>query len=422
MKGLIPYTLVGMVLFACSMTAMAVTMDITASYMPSMSDPDNDVFTDTTPQSGHCVTWPQQCTGGEHSLATGLTLLPSKGLTPQDEKRESLFFKWPSSFRNVVVTNEQTGKTQTLQFRVASLSGRQHAVNKIEAYNWGQGNAAFNRYPFGGCNSIGMSKLSEIWLAWLWSIPIGNDGCYNITSVERPVGAPNFIYKVDELSFGYELKVPDPLKVEAGVYTGSLSFTIGPGNDIDFGDNFSASDSNLTLNFTLSVDHELKLTPAADSYNVSLQPCTSGRVCTEDEGTANWERWMVTRITPRLTGRSNFSLSSSGSFMVYLECELQSGPDCALKSDNTPSRMVPIRTLLTLPNNIVDNLTGSSVSKRRLAVGRDTSNFFVTKSFNQDSRGSIDFLIDQKVVDTMLITRPDTYRGAVTVIFDPEIG
>lgn len=131
---------------------------------------------------------------------------------------------------------------------------------------------------------------------------------------------------------------------------------------------------------------------------------------------------MVTRITPQLTGHSNFRLSSSGAFSVYLECEQQSGPDCALRSDKMPSQTVPVRTLLTLPDNIVDEVTGSTVSKRELAVGKDlTKNIFATRSFGQNRAGSIDFLVSQKDVDTMLTTRPDTYRGAVTVIFDPLI-
>lgn len=261
-------------------------------------------------------------------------------------------------------------------------------------------------------------------VAWLWSVPEGNAGCYKISQRERPVGSEFYINKVAQLSIGYTLVVPNPLKMDSGIYTGTLPLSVGPGGDIDFGDNYQASDTELTINFTLSVNHELKLTTTANDQAASIQPCASGRICTADEGLANWERWMVTRITPQLTGRSNFSLSSSGSFTVYLECEHEqkSGPDCALRSDNMPSQTVPVQTLLTLPDNIVDNVTGATVSKRPLAAGRDlTRNVFVTKTFGQDRAGSIDFLVVQKDVDTMLKTRPDTYRGAVTIIFDSQI-
>lgn len=209
----------------------------------------------------------------------------------------------------------------------------------------------------------------------MWKWPVSNAACYK-TAKKDLAGEP---YLINGTSLAYELKTPDPLKMGSGIYAGTLALNIGPGGDIDFGDNFQASDTELTINFTLLVNHELKLTTTADDQAVSLQPCASGRACTKEEGQANWERWMVTRITPQLTGRSNFNLSSSGAFTVYLECEQQSGPDCALRSDKMPSQTVPVQTLLTLPDNIVDNITGSTVSKRRLEAGRDLTKNFCDK-------------------------------------------
>ncbi|MEW5290354.1 hypothetical protein ABW286_14385 [Erwinia papayae] len=411
-----------LLLLVGSLSAMAAEMDITASFTPSMDNPENNAFTNTTPQSGFCATWPASCTGDVRSLATGLTLTPSRGLTPQDDRRDSLFFKWPSSVRNLMVTNNQTGNAQTVQFRVSSFSGRYHANSNAGTYNWGRGSTAFSIYPDGGCSNLSMGWGAGNWLAWLWRVPEGNNGCYKITHTERPAGDAQFINRVNELSFGYEMIAPNPMQMESGVYTGTLVFNVGPGGDIDFGDNFQASDSQLIINFTLSVNHELKLTTTADDQKVALQPCALGRNCTEEEGKANWERWMVTRVTPQLSGRSNFRLSSSGAFTVYLQCEQQSGNDCGLKSDNDPSQVVPVQSLLTLPDNIVDQSTGATVVKRRLAQGRDlTKNVFLTRSYGENKAGSIDFLVSQRDVDTMLKTRPDTYRGAVTVIFDPEI-
>lgn len=165
-----------------------------------------------------------------------------------------------------------------------------------------------------------------------------------------------------------------------------------------------------------------KFTTTAENQNLSLQPCASGRVCT-DEGSANWECWMVTRIPPLLTGRNYFSLSSSEGFTVYLECEQSSenGLDCALKSDRTPSQMVPVQTLPTLPDNIIDNwTTGAVVKKRRLSLKKLTRDIFFTKTSGKSISESVDFLVSQKDINIMLKTRPDTYRGAVTEIFDPD--
>ncbi|TDP13506.1 hypothetical protein DFO52_11327 [Enterobacter sp. AG326] len=404
-----------MALLAVSTAGMAATMDITASFSPSMDRPENNTFTNTTPQSGYCVRRPEYCSGNRVSADLPLRASPSRTIEANSSPRDGLYIKMPSTFRSLTVTSE-TGAQAQVQFRVSTIGFiARYPFGTIGTMdNWVGGGFISAPRP---CISTGLAFYSDIYYEFLWRYNTGDSACYKISTISRS-GYPVF----NDNSIGYELQTPDPLKMEAGIYTGSLTLSVGPGGDIDFGDNYQASDTELTINFTLSVNHEFKLTTTADDQAVSLQPCASGRVCTADEGQANWERWMVSRATPQLTGRSNFSLSTSGAFTVYLECEQQSGPDCALRSDKMPSQTVPVSTLLTLPDNIVDNVTGSTVSKRRLEAGRDlTKNVFVTKTFGQNRAGSIDFLVGQKDVDTMLATRPDTYRGAVTVIFDPKI-
>lgn len=131
---------------------------------------------------------------------------------------------------------------------------------------------------------------------------------------------------------------------------------------------------------------------------------------------------MVSRVTPQLTGRSNFGITSSGDFTVYLACmNSQIGQDCALESDNT-AQQVPFSAFINLPANIVDSTTGAAVVQQRLHIGKDPAkNLFTTKTYAQNQKGSINFLVAQHDVDTMLSTRPDTYRGGATVIFDQSI-
>ena len=414
--------LAGMMLLAGSTAGMAATMDITASFSPSMDKPENNTFINTTTQSGYCSSWPNQCRDNNTFSINmgGITAsLATSGFTANSAPRMGMYFKMPGAWRDVVVTNQNSGVQSILSFRISAFSAayRTRSDWNLAAHQGAWDGNSFVNAP-SPCRYSGVGEYSNRHYAFLWKWPVSDAGCYK-TPKKDLTGEP---YLINNMSVGYELKTPDPIKMESGVYTGTLTLSVGPGGDIDFGDNFQASDTELTINFSLSVNHELKLTTTAEHQVVSLQPCASGRVCTEDEGLANWERWMVTRITPQLTGRSNFNLSSSGAFTVYLECEQQIGPDCALRSDKMPSQTVPVQTLLTLPGNIVDNVTGSTVSKRRLEAGHDlTKNVFVTKTFGQSRGGSVDFLVGQKDVDTMLATRPDTYRGAVTVIFDPKI-
>lgn len=413
-----------MSLLAVSTAGMAVTMNITAAFAPSMDRPENNSFTNTTEQSGFCYKWPQYCPGFV-SVALPITAQSTKAILPDSESRDGMFIKTPSTIRKIIVHNETTGETSQLDFRV-NLFSAQYSPNTGGDETWGSvGSNGTMAYPdnsgSGGCSSVSgggsFASSGEVWAQFGWFT-----GTNAYTGCSRQSAIVRNTLKLTDISVGYLIQTPNPLLLSAGVYTGELDVFIGPGGDFDFGDNLQPSASELKIKFTLHVAHELKLTTTADGQKVSLQPCASDKVCNENEGSANWERWMVTRITPELAGRSNFSLSSSGAFTVYLECEQQSGPDCALRSDKMPSQTVPVQTLLTLSDNIVDSVTGSTVSKRRLQAGRDlTKNVFFTKTFGQSRAGSIDFLVGQKDVDTMLTTRPDTYRGAVTVIFDPKI-
>lgn len=409
-------------LAGCNLTAGAATINITASFSPSMDNPENNTFTNTTTQIGYCNNWPHLCPAGQFSISLGGISLNGNGILYSSDNNPKNNFYLGLPVNSVVdVINLQTGIKSSLIFNITHFSGSWRRLTGGAQSGWNNGTFS---YPSTGstCSSGGAGIGSgggdgNSWYGWAWIVSGGS--CYKINTRESRDISSSLL---NDISIGYKLTTPNPLLLESGTYVGYLKWNVGPDGDIDFGNAWSPSDTQLTINFTLSVNHELKLTTIADDRTVSLQPCASGRVCTEDEASANWERWMVTRITPQLTGHSNFRLSSSGAFSVYLECEQQSGPDCALRSDKMPSQTVPVRTLLTLPDNIVDNFTGSTVSKRELVAGKDlTKNIFTTRSFGQNRAGSIDFLVSQKNVDTMLTTRPDTYRGAVTVIFDPLI-
>lgn len=407
----------GIMMLACTVSVDAVTLDITATFTPSIWAPENNVFTNTTPQGGYCAIYPNQCHPGDASLATGIELIPSKSLTVNDQPRDSLFFKLPSSFREVEVTNG-TNKA-TVLFRMNVLSAAYVASSDHGVYDWK--NVVYFSYPTGGCVYRAPGWGTNSMFTWLWSYPEGVGGCYNITSVDRPEGDSKYIKRVDTISFGYELKTPNPLEMESGVYQGTLRLDVGPGADMDFGDNFKASDNVIVLNFKLSVNHELKITANIEEQNVSMQPCEPGKRCTAEHGDANWERWMITRVTPEMTGISNFAISSSGSFTTYLQCEYQIEDNCALKSDKS-EQAVPVQTFLTLPDNIVDGTTGGLVRRKRIGIIKDNNkNIFKTKTYALNKNGYVDFLVNKQDVDRMLSSRPDTYRGAVTVIFDSHI-
>ncbi|WBU49867.1 hypothetical protein PF050_02715 [Kosakonia pseudosacchari] len=387
-------------------------MNISASFTPSATNPENNGFTNTTPLSGYCATWPVYCPPGAFGIALPLELSLKRPIVANDVPRNNPYFGLSNKSRTIPVVNETTGETSEVTFRVSGFSA---TYSKVGYDYWWQGGQSF-MYPNAPCQYGGPSVGNSVWYAFIWKVTSADGACYKVSTMDRT--EPSRFY---DMSIAYELKTPDPLKMSSGVYKGTASLTVGPGGNIDFGDVYEASDTMLNINFTLTVTHELKLTPAAGAQTVALQPCPAGKICSEDEGEANWERWMVSRVTPQLTGRSAFTLSSSGGFTVFMDCADQIGNECALTSDNSGQR-VPMRVALNLPDNVIDTQTGSTVTGRPLLIGKsDGQNYFSTKAYGADKPGSIDFLVRQQDVDTMLATRPDTYRGAVTVIFDPNI-
>ncbi|WP_437613568.1 hypothetical protein [Erwinia sp. V71] len=351
------------------------------------------------------------------SVNIGLTAsLSAAGFSADAEPRKSMYFKIPGTWRSLQVINQE-GQSATVQVRVSAFAARYNTRTSWtlqQHSNWRGGSFVYAPSP---CAYSGIGYYNATAYQFMWKWPESNAACYKIPGVNL-TGEPHLI---NNISIGYELKTPDPMKMASGQYNGTLRLRAGPGGDFDFGDNFAVNDSNIDFVFRLSVNHELKLSASASDQQVTLRPCTAAKVCSEEEGKASWERWMITRIAPQLTGRSQFSLSSSGAFTVYLQCEHRIGTDCALKSDQS-AQQVAVQARLTLADNIADNATGAAVVQRRLFAGRDaTRNIFMTKTFAQSRTGSIDFLVTQRDVETMLQTRPDTYRGAVTVIFDPKI-
>lgn len=399
--------------------SQAVTTEITARFTPSFSDPTHNTFVNTTPQSGYCSSFPNQCaSSGMLSIALGLTTsLNAPVLFANAPPRESAYFKIPAGWQEVTVTN-QGGESYPVQFRFSALAGRY-----LTRANWSANDHSNNwlggafSTPSSPCSYSAIGFFSTNYYHFIWKWPVSNSACYKIPAVDL-TGDP---YLINNISAGYELKTPEPLKMGSGLYTGSINLRVGPGGDIDFGDVYTANDDMLTLNFSLSVNHELQLQTLPEDHSVALQPCPEEKICTEDEGKMNWERSLVTNIAPHLTGRSRFTLSSSGSFTVYLHCEYQHNNGCAVKSEKS-DQQVPVQSLLTLPTNILSTQSGTTVSRKLLSTQKDApANTYKPQSFGQQQPGNIDFVINKRDVETMLRTQPDTYSGMVTVLFDPNL-
>ncbi len=70
-------------------------------------------------------------------------------------------------------------------------------------------------------------------------------------------------------SIGYHLETPNPLQAQDGQYSGSVTYTVGNGQQIDLGQG-DYSDSELTLQLLLDVVHDFKVRFASERPTVKL--------------------------------------------------------------------------------------------------------------------------------------------------------
>lgn len=400
----------------------AATMEVTASFSPSLSNPLNSSFTNTTPQGGHCATWPDYCTKGQFSLATGLVFTSNSSTINFDDSdpKDHVYFKLPPE-TTVEVRNIASDARSFLKFKFDAISTKMWRMPEPSSSSSGAWNGGSFVYPQGGCYPGGTAVSGGSWYAFTWLInnPSNPTACYK-TRTSNAGNADISTTVIDDVSVGYILETPSALDMEGGIYTGTITFSVGKDKEIDFGNKWDPNSPTLTINFTLTVNHELIVTPKEGSGSVSMQACLRGNVCNQDKGNENWERWMVNRVTPELTGKSEFTLSSSGAFSVYIQCQYDLGDGCALKSDKT-TQLIPFHTLLTLPDNIVND-SGIRVKNHPVKVGKNSDTMvYHTNSFGVNKAGHLYFYVKQPDVDTMLTTRPDTYRGDVTIIFDANV-
>jgi len=157
----------------------------------------------------------------------------------------------------------------------------------------------------------------------------------------RPLENPTFSTESANISVSYLMTAPDPLRMETGTYRGSITYSVGPGGDFDFGDNLLPTDTSVTLNFTLDVQHTLRFQFPANSSRIELIPG------------GGWQQWLNQGRRPqRLWADQGFNISSSTPFSMALQCEYLVGTLCGIR--NPTGHTVVVETRLTLPNGLRD--------------------------------------------------------------------
>ncbi|WP_376739142.1 hypothetical protein [Pseudomonas fluorescens] len=404
------WLLTSMVLAGCYMAAAdAAVQNVTAVFRPDPANPLINRFINTTPESGVCPGhMPPKCKElGIFSIRTNdINFRSNKTILANHEsERQGAMFKVPSSWRDFQVTHSETGEQQTVQMRIAGIGNRLD-INSSAApktYAWGSAHSMWQLAP-SPCLSTNFLAISyEAYFLWFWIVPEGAGSCSR-----RAVHDITTLF-YGNFEYAYELKTPNPLSMSTGQYTGSIFYTLGPGMDFDFGDVMIPNDNLLTFNFTLDVQHTLKVEVPPGGNRVELVP------------QGGWQAWLNQGRKPtRLFRDQTFRVSSSSRFKMNLECQYSSGGNTCHLWEPRSGHSVPLNVSVTLPNGLTD-ATGQPVNRRPLLRDGSGTELFQPGSYIDRKPGTLHFEITREYVEEMLTGVGKTYSGNVTVVWDSEI-
>jgi hypothetical protein len=408
---------VGLLLSVFCPQGWAEDVSITALFRPDSAQPQLNRFLNTTPLSGYCALYPGQCEDNKtFSLQVPIQFNSSTAIPPNhDSVRQGAMLKVPAQWRELTVYHEKTREPETVRIRITGIGSVYFTENVtqlvgladegqpswVRAHNllWGM---SWVNAP-SPCTYSGVGAYGPNRYRFFWKAPL-EAACAKQAKFAIPW------LRLSHLDFAYELETPNPLGMSSGLYTGSLTYTVGPGGDFDMGDVMLPDSSTLTMNFTLDVQHTLKVEVPPGGNRVELVP------------QGGWQSWLQQGRKPtRLFRDQTFTISASSRFKMQLECEYtQDGKTCSLR-EPLSGHFVPLNVGVSLPHGLTDT-SGQPVDRRQLLRDGSGTELFQPGFYVDRKPGTLHFEISPGEVSQMI--RPGQsrqYSGNVTVIWDSDI-
>lgn len=386
-----------------AVSAGAATVDLTAVFRPDPAKPMHNEFKNTTPQGGYCKDHPAYCANGIFSIALPIRFRSIAPILPEHAERQGAMFRTPSYWKEVTVIHDGTGKAETLKMRVNGIGAAYTIKDALPVGVW---DASWVNAP-APCNYGGVGYGTTYYYAFFWRVPANAGTCAKRAYQPIPETL-GFAYQ--DVGFSYELVTPDPLKMSTGTYRGVMNYTVGPQQDFDMGDVMLPDDDLINLNFTLTVEHTLKVDIPPGGDRVELVP----------EG--GWQSWLTQGRKPtRLFRDQTFNISSSSRFKMHLECNIPGLFDCMIR-DPVSQRAAVVQLSISLPNGLTDT-NGQPVKRRPLHVGHVNAQTFNPAFYVERAPGILHFEIAPYYVNYMLKPgEASRYSGNFTVVWDSDIG
>lgn len=371
-------------------SAGAAELQIMAEFRPSALDPSHNRFVNTTPQSGYCAQHSSLCRVGDFTIDTGMDVSQRRLFGGGEDSREKWYLAVDGNWQDVVVRN---ASNHELRARIRVF---------LVGMGWGLPNdgtgPGANGAAIGGCRGrIGVGNST--FYRYAWEVPEGNTVC-----VRDPRVTTDRVARYLNFSIGYHLETPDPLQAQDGQYTGSVTYTVGNGQQIDLGQG-DYSDSELTLQLLLNVAHDFKVRFSSEFPGVQLVP---------DGG---WSQWIDHGRPPaRLREELPFHLTTSMDFSMKLRCEHEVGDRCGIRNLRDEV-VVPVDVGVTVPGmtNVHD---GRPAQDTPLLPDDARAPRFTPDGYLIQRRSTLRFTAGRDAVMEMLKSPGSHWAGNMTVVFD----
>ncbi len=368
--------------------ASAVEIDLKLRYRGDHSGR----FENITPPVDFCLIWPHRCQAALSLSAIDLPITYQKDNIGGDRDiRNRHYIKMPS-VRNVDVIND-SGRSYRLSFAFTTLSQRLNFLS-----------GTMGALGVGGCLHLSSGRdRSKVQYLWQLNRPMSPDACYDNDPASFGPASVSVAYFGSE----YRLVMPRPVGMPQGIYRGSVEYSIGPGGDFDLGNAVTnLSDTRLTINFELDVQHDLYLEFPAGSDRAVLEP------------KGGWMAWLGGRGTPgKLYRDLPLRIWTTGPVRVYKRCEYELGDQCGIRE--SAGHLVGVDVSVTLPTGLQHN--GSPIDRLAIPTRQPAALLLEPVSTVWRQPGQLHFEVAGSNVPPMLAHPGSHYEGLVTVVFEAEI-
>lgn len=386
--------------------AQAANQEIRALFQPDPSQPSKNVFINKTPNSGYCANYPSECADNSmFSIQLPIRFDSTRAILAGD----ALSIRVPANWRQLTVTHAETQEVENVEVRIVGigsdfflsapateLTGEK---DPLLAHRQLWTSSSWVNAP-APCLYSGVGVYTPATYRFFWKTPV-EAACTKVAAFDIPSMYFN------TLDFAYELRTPNPLGMSSGLYTGSMSYSIGAGGDFELGPLLVPNDGVLSLDFVLDVQHTLKVDLPPGGNKVMLEP----------EG--GWMRWIDSGRKPTRIFRDQlFYISASSRFNVRMQCDSTGGSRCKLGSPR--GNVTEVETFLTLPAGI-SGPGGGNVNLLKLLhdtwIGPFQPGVYLDRKV-----GSLRFEMPRDAIDFLI--RPglsDTLSGSITIIWDSEV-